>query len=69
MKSTHPDAIRCLKILCLLLSRGWTVEELAKRFKVDKKTIRRDLIAIRKSGWKLTHVVEEFNRRRWSVSQ
>ena len=65
--ATHPDAIRCLKILRLLQRRGWTVEELANKFAVDVKTIRRDLAAIKAARWKLRFATEEFNRRRWSV--
>ena len=36
---------------------------------MDQKTIRRDLILLRKIGFDLDETVEEFGRKRWRIRQ
>lgn len=63
-------AVRILRTLRLLLrtTHGLTIHELvAQSGGRDAKTIRRDLIAIRQSGFTLIETVEDYGRKRFSV--
>jgi len=57
--------LRTLRVL--LRSGGATVGELAKRFKRSVKVARRDLLAIRRAGFRLQSTDEDHNRKRWRV--
>ncbi len=60
---------RALTILRRLMRRGCTVRELVELVgERDEKTIRRDLIAIRKAGFRLRAKVENIHgRKRYRV--
>jgi len=57
--------LRTLRVL--LRPDGATVGELAKRFKRCVKVARRDLLAIRKAGFRLRSESEDHGRKRWRV--
>jgi predicted DNA-binding transcriptional regulator YafY len=46
---------------------GITVAEAAEAFGVNLKTIRRDLILLRRLGFDLVETEEAFNRKRWHI--
>ena len=50
-------------------SQGVTVEEAAQAAGKDQKTIRRDLILLRKAGFDLEETVEDHGRKRWRIRQ
>ena len=50
-------------------TQGVTVEEAAQATGKDQKTIRRDLILLRKAGFDLEETVEDHGRKRWRIRQ
>ncbi len=50
-------------------SEGITVAEAAEAFDVNLRTIRRDLILLRRLGFDLVETEEEHNRKRWRIRQ
>jgi predicted DNA-binding transcriptional regulator YafY len=48
---------------------GITVAEAAEAFGVNLKTVRRDLILLRRVGFDLVETEEEYNRKRWRIRQ
>jgi len=58
--SRNVQLIRAMSILKILLysKKTLTIDKLAKKFDVHPKTIKRDLIAIEKSGFKLKKGVQ-----------
>ena len=67
----HSPLIRQWQLLEWLSSepKGVTVAEVAEANGVDQKTIRRDLIMLRKAGFDLEEMIEEFGRKRWRIRQ
>jgi hypothetical protein len=57
---------RLLKLLTFT-PKGFTVKELVAVSGVSEKTIRRDLILLKESGFGLSEKVEEFGRKVWRV--
>jgi predicted DNA-binding transcriptional regulator YafY len=55
---------RLVKALCL---GSLSVREMAEAIGVNQKTIRRDLIALRKAGLPLKAAVKEFGRKVWRL--
>jgi predicted DNA-binding transcriptional regulator YafY len=64
--ATHTPMVRQWQLLEWLSSEpeGVTVAEAAIATGMDQKTIRRDLILLRKIGFDLDETVEEFGRKR-----
>ena len=50
MEARYRMLQRCLTVLKLLSERRWTLEGLARVCRVNERTIRRDLAALRKCG-------------------
>ena len=71
LSTPHSPLIRQWQLLEWLSSEpeGITVGEAAQATGVDQKTIRRDLIMLRKIGFDLEEKVEEFGRKRWRGRQ
>jgi len=67
MVRTMHTALRTLTILRTLAERPSTVRELAKRHRVDDKTIRRALITIEQAGFALDWSDEPRGRKRWRL--
>ncbi|MGO8749556.1 MAG: HTH domain-containing protein [Thermoguttaceae bacterium] len=67
--AVHSTIPRQWKLLEILSSdpRGFTVKELAAKSAVSEKTIRRDLILLRQSGFDVSEIVEQFGRKRWRI--
>jgi len=68
---THSPTIRQWRLLEWLSSQqqGTTVDEAAEVFGVDLKTIRRDLIVLRRVGFDLVESTEDHGRKRWRIPQ
>ena len=64
----HSTIPRQWKLLEILSSdpRGFTVRPGCKSA-VSEKTIRRDLILLRQSGFDVSEIVEQFGRKRWRI--
>jgi len=69
VSSAHAQLVRQWQLLEWLSSApgGVTVTEAAEATGVNDKTIRRDLIMLRKIGFHLEGTVEERGRKRWRV--
>ena len=69
--ATHTPMVRQWQLLEWLSSEpeGVTIAEAAEATAVDQKTIRRDLILLRKIGFDLEETVEERGRKRWRIRQ
>ena len=67
----HTPLIRQWKLLELLSSKpsGFTVRELTEAAGTSEKTIRRDLILLRKVGFDLAESVGPHGRKSWHVRQ
>ena len=67
----HTPMVRQWQLLEWLSSEpeGVTVAEAAIATGMDQKTIRRDLILLRKIGFDLDETVEERGRKRWRIRQ
>lgn len=67
----HTPMVRQWQLLEWLSSEpeGVTVAEAAIATGMNQKTIRRDLILLRKIGFDLGETVEEFGRKRWRIRQ
>ena len=65
----HSPLLRQWELLDWLSSsdEGVTVADAASALGVDEKTIRRDLILLRKAGFDLRESVEDHNRKRWRL--
>jgi len=57
---------RLLKLLTFA-PKGLTVKELTAVSGVSEKTVRRDLILLKKIGFNVAETVEEFGRKTWRV--
>lgn len=51
MPSAISRAVRLIELMQILQERAWTVEELAERFQVSERTIRRDLLTLQGEPW------------------
>jgi len=58
-------AVRLLEMMTLLKERSWTVRELAERFEVSERTVRRDLQALGAEPFWLPLSCE----RRWRIEK
>lgn len=69
--ATHTPMVRQWQLLEWLSSEpeGVSVGEAAEATGVNQKTIRRDLILLRKIGFDLEESVEERGRKRWRIRQ
>lgn len=67
----HSPLIRQWKLLELLASKpdGVTVRQFAEAAGTTQKTVRRDLIMLRRVGFDLEETVEERGRKSWRVRQ
>ena len=67
----HTPMVRQWQLLEWLSSEpeGVSVVEAAEATGMDPKTIRRDLILLRKIGFDLDETVEDFGRKRWRIRQ
>lgn len=66
----NAQLIRVLKILYHLLTStgGVTIHELSRKFAVHIKTIRRDLVAIGASDFKLKSIIAQ-NKKKYVIKQ
>ena len=71
VSNPHSPLIRQWKLLELLASEpdGVTVQRFAKEAGTSEKTVRRDLIMLRKVGFDLAETVEDHGRKSWRVRQ
>jgi len=60
-----PTARQWELIAALKKSKGMTLKDLAERFGVDERTIRRDLSALIKSGLPILELTEAHGRKLW----
>lgn len=71
-QSRHRTLIRALSVWrTLQAGRRWTLYDLADRFGVHARTIRRDLYALQASGCAIQHteVVGKFERGEWWIDR
>ena len=69
LSTPHSPLIRQWQLLEWLSSEPKGVTVAAEANGVDQKTIRRDLIMLRKVGFDLEEMIEEFGRKRWRIRQ
>jgi proteasome accessory factor B len=68
--SGDASLVRQWKIVAALSARttGETVANLAREHAVNNKTIRRDLVTLRRAGFPLVETVGDFGRKTWQLS-